>query len=129
MRNIGLEALYNADNNFLRHPEITLRIQSASQTLATRIALRTALARSQSSALRFAGATEECVFAIAGVEFPADVGADEREIGIACMSRTQAEAFQRLLSAGRGRLETYEAFERAGFDEAAVEMGGQPREE
>jgi hypothetical protein len=114
---IGLEQLYNPDCSFLTHPEIIPQFAATATTLGARLALRDALVRGQASALRSSGASEECVFALCGVEYPVGIGVDDREIGIACLSRPRAAAFGRLLEIGKGRLETYEAFEKAGFNE------------
>jgi hypothetical protein len=59
------------------------------------------LVTSQGSALRGAGATENCVFALLGFELIENIGDDDGEIGISCLSRKQAEAFQRLLETGK----------------------------
>jgi hypothetical protein len=114
---VGLERMYSRESDFFTRPEIVSEFPANARTLGDRFALRTMLLSSQGSALRNAGADENCVFAFCGLQFPGILGEDEREIGIACMSRPQAAAFERLLEIGKGRLETYAVFEEMRFDE------------
>jgi hypothetical protein len=114
---LGIAPLYDPANDLYAHPEIVGRFIAGAATLAGRVAVREALLTRAASVLRHGGACEDCVFELCGLELPADLGVDEREVRIACFDRPRRQAFERLLAAGRGPRDTYDAFERTGFNE------------
>jgi hypothetical protein len=67
---LGIAALYIPANDFYAHPEIVGRFIADASTIAARVVFREALLTRASSVLRSAGAVQECVFELCGLEAP-----------------------------------------------------------